>query len=73
MTYGIRQVELAALMGDEQSNISPLKIGTKGPPPSEFVNRLMEAITLPQIQQDELQKAVAAFPSNALPPQWVSV
>lgn len=60
ITYGIRQVDLAALMGYEQSYISALEIGIKGPPPSEFINRLIEVLALPQTQQDELQKAVAA-------------
>lgn len=48
------------MMGYEQSYISALEVGIKGPPPSGFINRLIEVLALPQIQQDELQKAVAA-------------
>lgn len=60
ITYGIRQVELATLMGYEQSYISALEIGIKGPPPSDFVNLLIEVLALPQTQQEELRKVVAA-------------
>ena len=44
--HGLRQVELAKLVGYEQSYISALEVGLKGPPTDEFVERLTAAIPL---------------------------
>lgn len=35
---GLRQVELAERMGYEQSYLSALELGVKGPPPTEFID-----------------------------------
>ena len=37
---GVRQGELADLLGYDQSYLSALEIGQKGPPTPEFVDRL---------------------------------
>nr|WP_269326215.1 helix-turn-helix transcriptional regulator [Chromobacterium piscinae] len=60
MQYGIRQSELAELIGYEQSYISALEVGSKGPPTEEFVERLIQSIELNPTEQDELRKAAAA-------------
>lgn len=52
--FGLRQVELANLLGYEQSYISALEIGTKGPPPPEFVNRLIGKLNLDPDWQTQL-------------------
>jgi len=43
---GLRQAEFAARLGFEQSYISAIELGTKGPPASDFVNRLVERLEL---------------------------
>lgn len=40
MRHGVRQVELAERIGYEQSYISALEAGAKGPPTPEFIDRL---------------------------------
>lgn len=60
MTYAIRQVELAALMNYEQSYISAMESGKKGPPTTDFIERLIEALSLTQDEQNELHDAVTA-------------
>lgn len=52
--FGLRQAELANLLGYEQSYISALEIGTKGPPPPEFVNRLIGKLNLDPDWQTQL-------------------
>lgn len=47
-------------MGYDQSYISALEIGTKGPPTQEFIERLIKVLSLPQDQQDELCDIVDA-------------
>lgn len=46
MQRGIRQTELSDLIGYEQTYISALEIGKKGPPTPEFVERLITALDL---------------------------
>jgi transcriptional regulator with XRE-family HTH domain len=60
MRHGIRQSELAALIGYDQTYISALEIGTKGPPPREFVHRVIEALKLSEADQEQLRVAVSA-------------
>lgn len=60
MHHGIRQAELAELVGYEQSYISALESSLKGPPTGEFVERLIRALSLSQEAQDELRKAAEA-------------
>lgn len=46
MKYGIRQVDFAAPIGDDQTYISAVESGLKGPLTDEFVNRLGQALPL---------------------------
>ena len=46
MACGFRQAEFAARLGFEQSYISAIELGTKGPPAPDFVNRLVERLGL---------------------------
>ncbi|MGV8991614.1 MAG: helix-turn-helix domain-containing protein [Thiobacillus sp.] len=57
---GIRQGELSALVGYEQSYLSALEIGLKGPPTHEFVERLIEVLSLPSDEQMALEEAFRA-------------
>jgi transcriptional regulator with XRE-family HTH domain len=58
MRRGVRQAELAEMTGYEQSYISALEVGLKGPPTEEFVEKLIEAFDLPPDQAREV-RAVA--------------
>ena len=60
MRFGIRQSELSALIGYDQTYISALEIGAKGPPPAEFVQKVIRALDLSESEQDELHAAVTA-------------
>lgn len=60
MKYGIRQVDLAALIGYDQTYISAMESRLKGLPAEEFVNRLAEALPLTQQEQQELLLAADA-------------
>lgn len=57
MQHGIRQAKLAELMGYEQSYISALEVGSKGPPTEEFIKRLINSLGLPPNVQEELRLA----------------
>ena len=60
MRHNVRQVELAELLGYEQSYISALEVGLKGPPAQEFIERLKAALPLSSTEQQELLTAVDA-------------
>lgn len=55
---GLRQSELAKTLGYEQSYISALEIGTKGPPNIEFVTRLIHDLNLDATWQSRLWDSV---------------
>jgi transcriptional regulator with XRE-family HTH domain len=55
MRYEIRQCELAELLGYEQSYISALEVGVKGPPTPEFVEKLITTLGLNEIEQTEIR------------------
>lgn len=44
--HGLRQADLAALIGYEQSYISALEVGLKGPPNMDFLDRVANAMSL---------------------------
>lgn len=48
---GVRQGELAELLGYDQSYLSALEIGQKGPPTPEFVERLAKTLELSEEEQ----------------------
>jgi len=58
--YGLRQGELAALVGYEQSYLSALEVGSKGPPASEFVERLSAALSITSEEKTQLSDALDA-------------
>lgn len=58
--YGLRQGELAALVGYEQSYISALEVGLKGPPTIELVERICDALSLSPEEKIALQEALDA-------------
>lgn len=60
LRHQIRQAELAELLGYEQSYISALEVGTKGPPTDEFVSKLIAALALNLHEQEELREIIAA-------------
>lgn len=58
--YGLRQGELASLVGYEQSYISALEVGLKGPPTIELVERLCEVLSLSSEEKQALYEALGA-------------
>jgi len=46
MRFEIRQADLAELVGYEQSYISALEVGSKGPPTPEFIDKLVSVLEL---------------------------
>lgn len=60
MKHGIRQVDLAALIGYDQTYISAVESGLKGPPTDEFVCKLGQALALTPQELSELQIAADA-------------
>lgn len=68
---GMRQAEFAAKLGYEQSYISAIELGSKGPPGEDFVNKLVERLNLDDIWKgrlfvalDESQRRIV-LPSGA--------
>lgn len=60
LKHGIRQTELAELLGYEQSYISALEIGTKGPPTPEFLTRLARSFDMSDAERRELEQVADA-------------
>ena len=60
MRHGIRQRDLAEQMGYETSYFSALEVGIKGPPPAEFVERLIAALNLSEAEQEEVRRTAVA-------------
>lgn len=58
--HGLRQGELASLIGCEQSYLSSVEVGLKGPPTNEFIERLIEAIPLSADDLLELESVIKA-------------
>ncbi len=57
MRHGIRQNELAELIGYDQTYISALEVGLKGPPTPEFVDKLVEGLALSRAEEVALRSA----------------
>ncbi|AMK76919.1 MULTISPECIES: helix-turn-helix domain-containing protein [Methylomonas] len=55
--YGIRQGELAEMVGYEQSYISALEVGLKGPPTTELVDRICDELSLSDEERQKLHDA----------------
>jgi len=60
LRHQIRQSELAELLGYEQSYISALEVGAKGPPTEEFIQKLITILVISPSEQLELKAAAAA-------------
>jgi transcriptional regulator with XRE-family HTH domain len=60
MRRRVRQVDLAERIGYEQSYISALEAGLKGPPTPEFLERLVKGLELPEDEERELREAAEA-------------
>lgn len=58
--HGVRQAELAALLGYEQSYISALELGTKGPPTSDFIEKLAVVLKLSEAEHQQFRDATTA-------------
>ncbi len=54
----LRQKDLAEMLGYEQSYLSALEIGTKGPPTTEFVEKLSGCLALSSDEAAELNLAL---------------
>ncbi len=67
---GLRQTELAEQVGYEQSYVSALELGLKGPPTDEFVKKLIGVLKLSHEDQQSLNEAVAASQRKiSIPPE----
>lgn len=53
----LRQSDAAELLGYEQTYISALEIGTKGPPPEAFVDRVVRVFELQDLDEKRLRDA----------------
>jgi len=60
VSRNIRQAQLAAMVGYDQTYISALEVGLKGPPTQEFVDRLAAALDLSPRDAEELYAAADA-------------
>lgn len=58
--HGLRQAELAERIGYEQSYISALEVGLKGPPTEEFLDRVANAMSLGDEERHQLWVAAQA-------------
>lgn len=58
MRLGLRQTDLAKLVGYDQTYLSALENGTKGPPTEELVEKLIRALELEEEEQIQLKLAV---------------
>jgi transcriptional regulator with XRE-family HTH domain len=58
MRLGIRQTDLAKRIGYEQTYLSAIENGTKGPPNEELVERLIQVLELGEHEQAKLKLAV---------------
>ena len=54
------QAELAEELGYEQTYVSALEVGSKGPPTADFVERLIRVLDLSTDEQTELHAVVEA-------------
>lgn len=58
LRHGLRQADLAHSMGYEQTYWSALELGTKGPPPRDFVEKLVRTLGLDDETADALLQAI---------------
>lgn len=58
--HGLRQEEVAHAMCCEQTYVSALEVGSKGPPSQEFLEALMDAMSLNDQERAQLDAAAQA-------------
>lgn len=68
MELQLRQADLADKLGYEQSYISALEIGTKGPPAEAFVEKLIDVLELDKTWQQRLWDSVEASQRKIIVP-----
>lgn len=69
MRLDIRQAELAERIGCDQSYISAIEVGVKGPPTQEFLEALGNALHFSENERKEAQRiAAASHPKIVLGP-----
>lgn len=71
--YGLRQTKFAEMMGYEQSYVSALELGTKGPTNKEFVAQLIKIFKLDTHEQAELMHAIKQSQNRFTLPAGVQV
>lgn len=69
---GLRQGKLAELLGYEQSYLSALELGTKGPTNQEFLFKLVSVLKLDETEQQLLANAVRESKQRFVLPKDVS-
>lgn len=57
-TSGLKQIEFAQRLGVEQSYVSAIEVGKKGPPSSDFIGKLVQAFDLDENWKCRLQDAL---------------
>lgn len=57
LRYDLRQADLARMISYEQSYVSGVELGSKGPPTHEFVSKLIEVLELPAAEAEFLRQA----------------
>lgn len=73
MRLGLRQTDLAKLVGYDQTYLSALENGTKGPPTEELVEKLIRALELEEQEQAKLKLAVRESQKKYVLPSDVPV
>lgn len=58
--HGLRQGDLATKLGYEQSYVSAIEVGSKGPPTQEFVERLISVLALDDAWRARLLESLDA-------------
>lgn len=53
---GLKQKDLAEQMGYEQSYVSALEVGIKGPPTQEFVEKLVGLFSLSDVEAERIRR-----------------
>ncbi len=60
LRHGVRQSDLAVLIGYDQTYISAVEVGLKGPPTAEFIDKVAGALALPDEDRVALHHAAEA-------------
>lgn len=58
LSRGLKQKNLALVLGYEPSYISSLERSQKGPPKEDFIRRLIKGLNLDETEQADLQRAL---------------